>query len=165
MQPKRSSQYINPTMFCSLANRHWVLGCMQTTSTHFLRDQTCTRITYICSCKDELYCFTALPTKLLCSLGTAHTTHMKKSTHLHIYTSRHAYTAPKPTIMWMRIYYRPILKLIDENPLFFTILLPAGRGWRRVGLLQKWWWLMPRPACRNTSQYHSNYHSTTGSQC
>ena len=133
MQPKRSSQYINPTMFCSLANTHTV--CMQT-ATHFLRDHTCTHITYICSCKYELFYFTALvlPTKLLYSLGTAHTTHMQKSTHLHMHTSRHAHTAPKPTIMWMRIYYRPILKLIDENPLFFKILLPAGRqrveeGW------------------------------------
>ena len=147
-------------MFCSLANTHTV--CMQT-ATHFLREHTCTHITYICSCKYELFYFTALvlPTKLLYSLGTAHTTHMQKSTHLHMHTSRHAHTAPTLTVMWMLIYYRTILKLIDENPLFFTILLPAGRGWRRVGLLQKWWWLMPRPACRNTSQYHSNYHSTT----
>ena len=67
--------------------------------------------------------------------------------------------------MWMRIYYRPILKLIDENPLFFKILLPAGRqrveeGWVAAEVVVA--------DAKSGLQEHTTmpqYHIATVSQC
>ena len=91
-------------------------------------------------------------------LLTCKKAHIYRCTHAHKQTCTHCTHTHRHVDA--HLLSADLLKLIDENPLFFTIVLPAGRGWRRVGLVQKWWWLMPRPACRNTSQYHSNYHST-----